>query len=201
MKELKKYEVLISLQNPQIFTDYCKKDVSHIVEMLGPFHDNMIELLLNLRKTLSLIACPRINKLYVSIVHEGLCTYSINALTSIYVYLIIIAICGMIIIMLRASWLETLRNDYDLCYQHDDERTTSLGLKSIPSFFDEIEHDDDFSLGYTQKSLRTEEYCNVSQKRKSEILYAEDGDLFSDAESANTTNKTKEQYDEISEES
>ena len=50
------------------------------------------------------VSCPRINTLYVDVVHNALCTDFATANTNGLLLLIIISFCGMILITLRSSW-------------------------------------------------------------------------------------------------
>jgi hypothetical protein len=75
------------------------------------FFDN-IQLLnkqfVNVNKVIKLaydaLSCPRINTLYVDVVHNALCTDFATANTNGLLLLIIISFCGMVLITLRSSW-------------------------------------------------------------------------------------------------
>ncbi len=54
---------------------------------------------------MDLFQCKNINNLYVNIVHEAGCTYTVNAIAWMLACSIVISICGLIMIMLRSSYL------------------------------------------------------------------------------------------------
>lgn len=54
---------------------------------------------------MDLFQCKNINNLYVNTVHEAGCTYSVNAIAWMLACSIVISICGLIMIMLRSSYL------------------------------------------------------------------------------------------------
>ncbi len=54
---------------------------------------------------MDLFQCKNINDLYVNTVHEAGCTYSVNAIAWMLACSIIISVCGLIMIMLRSSYI------------------------------------------------------------------------------------------------
>lgn len=57
------------------------------------------------------ISCPRINALYVTLAHETICTEAASAIARGFLFFIILGMSLMIIISLRASWLQTISED------------------------------------------------------------------------------------------
>mmetsp|Transcript_31841 Transcript_31841/g.66259 ORF Transcript_31841/g.66259 Transcript_31841/m.66259 type:complete len:142 (+) Transcript_31841:1541-1966(+) len=66
--------------------------------------DNLKILRDNADMTLDLIKCKNINDLYVNTMHDAACKYSVSALAWIFASALIIAVCGLIMIMLRSAY-------------------------------------------------------------------------------------------------
>ena len=77
--------------------------------------------------SLDLVKCENINKLYVNTVHEAGCTYSVDALAWIFASALVISVCGLIMIMLRASYypVEYLDMSDDWNLKPDPTRSAS----------------------------------------------------------------------------
>jgi len=53
---------------------------------------------------ISTLSCPRVNRLYASLIHDSLCTKTATGLASGFILLFIITICTMVLVSLRAAW-------------------------------------------------------------------------------------------------
>jgi hypothetical protein len=59
-------------------------------------------------RALNLLACERIVPIYTDIVYDGTCRYSISGFTWIFCGLFIVSVMGMIMIMFRSSFQNTV---------------------------------------------------------------------------------------------
>ena len=78
------------------FTDFSKLmiDMSNQLKLLKEQVD----------RSLDLVKCENINKLYVDIFHKAGCSYSVDAMAWIFTSSLVISVCGLIMIMLRSSY-------------------------------------------------------------------------------------------------
>jgi hypothetical protein len=78
------------------FTDFSKLmiDMSNQLKLLKEQVD----------RSLDLVKCENINKLYVDIFHKAGCSYSVDAMAWIFTSSLVISVCGLIMIMLRPSY-------------------------------------------------------------------------------------------------
>lgn len=89
----------------------CGTNVTTTVDALNVLQSSMKSLLGTAQQAESLLACERINLIYVQAVHESLCRNAVNGLTWVIVCLIVISICGMIMIGLRSALLHIKYRD------------------------------------------------------------------------------------------
>ena len=85
------YQAQIDFIGIDTLSQMCEQDVSNLVTVLKPLSLNLVELLQNVGRALSLIACQRVNQLFVNTFHDGICKHSINALTWTFSSLLTIA--------------------------------------------------------------------------------------------------------------
>lgn len=140
----------------------CKQDVSELVNVLSPMQDNLVELLQIFGRSLSLFSCQRINEMYVNTFHIGLCEYSINAISWIFVSLLVIAICGMVLITLRASWL--------IVKHEKDEEMGSMRLTSDIELSCSDEKNSQNNSRYDGKEREFESISYVSLSQEEELF-------------------------------
>jgi hypothetical protein len=78
------------------FTDFSKLmiDMSNQLKLLKEQVD----------RSLDLVKCENINKLYVDIFHKAGCSYSVDAMAWIFTSSLVISVCGLIMIMLRSAY-------------------------------------------------------------------------------------------------
>ena len=93
--------------NLSLLQEQCGRSFDNVVPVVKDMNDNLKVLRDNADMTLDLIKCKNINDLYVNTVHEAACTYSVSALAWIFASALIIAVCGLIMIMLRSAYYPT----------------------------------------------------------------------------------------------
>ena len=89
--------------NLDLLLDQCGRNYDSVVRLIKDMNISLRTLRNSADQTLSLVHCKNINKLYVNTVHEATCTYSVEALAWIFGSSLVISVCGLIIIMLRAA--------------------------------------------------------------------------------------------------
>ncbi len=82
----------------------CGRSFDEVVPVVKDMSDNLKILRDNADMTLDLIKCKNINDLYVNTMHDAACKYSVSALAWIFACALIIAVCGLIMIMLRSAY-------------------------------------------------------------------------------------------------
>jgi len=90
--------------NLDLLLDQCGRSYDSVVLLIQDMNNNLRTLQNSADQTLNLVQCRNINSLYVNTVHEATCTYSVEALAWIFASSLVISICGLIIIMLRAAY-------------------------------------------------------------------------------------------------
>lgn len=90
--------------NLDLLLDQCGRDYDSVVSLIKEMNTALRTLRNSADQTLSLVQCRNINELYVNTVHEATCTYSVEALAWIFGSALVISVCGLIIIMLRAAY-------------------------------------------------------------------------------------------------
>jgi hypothetical protein len=91
---------------------------------------NLAKLLTAIRRSLSSMSrslqCDHINPIYVVAAHETLCTKTLDASAYGFVMFLITAICSMVMITLRASWLRHIQEEK--VYHDEDEVAENMIL-------------------------------------------------------------------------
>ena len=91
----------------QIGTDQlerlCGIDFVPVQNILTEVNDNLDVLADSAERTLALTSCPAVNSLYVDAVHRGVCTESATGVVWIFSCLLVIAVCGMVMLVLRSA--------------------------------------------------------------------------------------------------
>lgn len=82
----------------------CGKSFEPFVRIAQAMNTNLDILKTEAANTLNLVSCKNINRLYVNTIHEATCTYAVDALAWIYSCSFIVAVCGMLMITLRAAY-------------------------------------------------------------------------------------------------
>jgi hypothetical protein len=91
---------------------------------------NLAKILTAIRRSISntreSLHCSVINPIYVQASHEALCTETLNAAVYGFIMFLIVAICTMIMITLRASWLRHIPEEK--VYHDEDEVAENMIL-------------------------------------------------------------------------
>ena len=82
----------------------CGKDFTDVTTVIIDMNNNLKLLKQQADRSLDLVKCENINKLYVNTFHEAGCTYSVDAMAWIFISSLVISVCGLIMIMLRSSY-------------------------------------------------------------------------------------------------
>ena len=85
----------------------CGRQFDNVLEIVENMSTNLKVLSKQVDMSLDLVKCKNINQLYVNTVHEAGCTYSVNAMAWIFSSSLVISVCGLIMIMLRAAYYPT----------------------------------------------------------------------------------------------
>lgn len=89
--------------NQDFLEAQCDKDFDEVLGLVNDMSDNLHVLQEQVDKSLELVKCENINKLYIQTIHETGCTYSVDAMAWIFASTLIISVCGLIMIMLRSA--------------------------------------------------------------------------------------------------
>eukprot|EP00586_Coscinodiscus_wailesii_P022786 CAMPEP_0172497228 /NCGR_PEP_ID=MMETSP1066-20121228/96904_1 /TAXON_ID=671091 /ORGANISM="Coscinodiscus wailesii, Strain CCMP2513" /LENGTH=547 /DNA_ID=CAMNT_0013269875 /DNA_START=144 /DNA_END=1787 /DNA_ORIENTATION=- len=89
----------------------CAGDVTSIQGTLQLLETNLSEQSKNTLEAISLTDCQPLNEIYVQAAHDATCDYSVTALIWIFASLMVLAVCGLTVITLRAAWLHIKRHD------------------------------------------------------------------------------------------
>lgn len=93
--------------NQGLLESQCGRNFDGVLEIVDEMHDNLVLLRRQVDYSLDLVKCENINSLYVNTVHEAGCTYSVDALAWIFASSLVVSVCGLIMIMLRAAYYPT----------------------------------------------------------------------------------------------
>mmetsp|Transcript_36722 Transcript_36722/g.53955 ORF Transcript_36722/g.53955 Transcript_36722/m.53955 type:complete len:563 (-) Transcript_36722:9-1697(-) len=103
--------------NPEELSELCGKDITPTIDSLGIVVTTLRDLIDVAKETIDLLSCENVlYPLYRRTFHEAGCTHSITGLSWILSSLVVITICGMTMITLRASWLHI---DYSASFKGD----------------------------------------------------------------------------------
>ncbi len=91
--------------NLKLLEQECGRNFSGVLQLIIDTNTNLRVLEDQASLAMDLFQCKNINNLYVNTVHEAGCTYSVNAIAWMLACSIVISICGLIMIMLRSSYL------------------------------------------------------------------------------------------------
>lgn len=90
--------------NQALLSDRCGREFTSVPKIVDDMDSNLNFLQQQVDASLDLINCESINKLYVNILHQAGCTDSMDAFVWIFASTLVISVCGLIMIMLRASY-------------------------------------------------------------------------------------------------
>jgi len=90
--------------NQALLSERCGREFTSVPKIVDDMDSNLNFLQKQVDASLDLINCESINKLYVDILHQAGCTDSMNAFVWIFASTLVISVCGLIMIMLRASY-------------------------------------------------------------------------------------------------
>ncbi|KAL9185990.1 hypothetical protein ACHAXT_005228 [Thalassiosira profunda] len=91
-------------ENQEMLEAQCGRRFDDVLDIVEDMNVNLKLLQEQVDLSLDLVKCESINELYVNTVHQAGCTYSVDALGWIFGSSLVISICGLIMIMLRASY-------------------------------------------------------------------------------------------------
>uniref|UniRef100_A0A7S0GNX2 Uncharacterized protein n=1 Tax=Proboscia inermis TaxID=420281 RepID=A0A7S0GNX2_9STRA len=123
-------------------SDACVANVIPAVASLTDFGSDITELLTDLNTFDEFTQCTRVNKLYVSLVHDTICNDVANGLGHSAICLMMMTIGCVGVIFLRASWMTYKPCEEDSYYQKEmppayvpvQARTYSSLQSSGPSY-------------------------------------------------------------------
>jgi len=118
--------------NQALLSERCGREFTSVPEIVDDMDSNLKFLQQQVDASLNLIKCESINKLYVDILHQAGCTDSVDAFVWIFASTLVISVCGLIMIMLRASYYPV---EY-LEISSDDEELGSIKQESTKSLED-----------------------------------------------------------------
>mmetsp|Transcript_3788 Transcript_3788/g.5810 ORF Transcript_3788/g.5810 Transcript_3788/m.5810 type:complete len:597 (+) Transcript_3788:228-2018(+) len=91
--------------NLSLLEQQCGRQFNGVLHLISGTNQNLRVLEDQASLAMDLFQCKNINDLYVNTVHEAGCTYSVNAIAWMLACSIIISVCGLIMIMLRSSYI------------------------------------------------------------------------------------------------
>ena len=136
--------------NLSLLLDQCGRSYDSVISLVKEINISLRTLRNSADQTLDLIQCRNINELYVNTVHEATCTYSVEALAWIFASTLIIAVCGLIIIMLRAAYYPEEYLELSKSWITSPTPTMSSPTKSKDS-------DDSFAVDKTPSDVTEEQ--------------------------------------------
>ena len=90
--------------NQALLSERCGREFTSVPKIVDDMDSNLKFLRQQVDASLDLIKCESINTLYVNILHQAGCTDSMDAFVWIFASTLVISVCGLIMIMLRASY-------------------------------------------------------------------------------------------------
>mmetsp|Transcript_32292 Transcript_32292/g.47368 ORF Transcript_32292/g.47368 Transcript_32292/m.47368 type:complete len:663 (-) Transcript_32292:186-2174(-) len=84
----------------------CGRDFGPTRTLISTSLTNMKTLNAAIIQIQSLICCERINRIYVLVAQQGTCNFLVTGLTWFFSSFVVVAICGLIMSMFRAAWLD-----------------------------------------------------------------------------------------------
>jgi len=91
-----------------ILSFVCQNDIAAIYADATLLYENLVQLHDSLARLIELSDCRFWNEIYVKAMYTGACTNNVRGMAWMYALLAVISICGWIMIMLRASWLDVV---------------------------------------------------------------------------------------------
>lgn len=144
-------------QSQDLLSAQCGREFGSVLEIVEDMSDNLKLLQQQVDVSLDLVSCENINKLYVNTVHEAGCTYSVTALSWIFASSLVISVCGMIMIMLRASY-----------YPCDYLELDDTWLKDVPTKSASRDSDDNTDPYSTKRGVQSAVPVQVPQVHASD---------------------------------
>lgn len=86
----------------------CNRDFRPLHRSLSQMVGVLDALLQASNRAISLLRCEKIVPVYTTFVYDGTCKYSVSGFTWIFACLFIVSCCGMIMIMFRSSYQNTV---------------------------------------------------------------------------------------------
>jgi hypothetical protein len=90
--------------NQDLLLAQCGRDFTELTNLMKDMSNTLKLLKQQAVRSLDLVRCENINKLYVNTFHEAGCTYSVDAMAWIFASSLVISVCGLIMIMLRSVY-------------------------------------------------------------------------------------------------
>ena len=82
----------------------CGRDFTDFSKLMTDMINQLKLLKQQADRSIDLVKCENINKLYVNTFHKAGCSYSVDAMAWIFTSSLVISVCGLIMIMLRSSY-------------------------------------------------------------------------------------------------
>ena len=86
----------------------CNRDFRPLHRSLGQMNGVLDALLQEANRALNLLSCETIVPIYTDVVYDGTCKYSVSGFAWIFSCLLIMSVMGMIMIMFRSSYQNTV---------------------------------------------------------------------------------------------
>lgn len=119
---------------------HCNRNLDGVDLLIQNVQDLFRLTLASVQRIMDLLSCERIVPLYTTSVYEGTCEYSSKAVFWIYCSALVMAVMGMLMITLRASY-KLSKYDYDPDYQDDYENKDVKDDHNMDVGYDD-DHDD-----------------------------------------------------------
>ena len=104
--------------------DFCDTEFQSLSASLLSHYEQLNDLA---TEALDLVSCERIVPLYQEPIHAGMCNLSISGITWAFTSLLVIAVAGLIMIMLRSSWQGDQVNGAHFVVAHSNAGANIVG--------------------------------------------------------------------------
>jgi hypothetical protein len=97
--------ILLSAESSLAITNSCTLDWTPAMGAVAKIIGNLSRMIDILQTVMSIVSCERIIPIFTTVLHDGTCTYSVQAFTWAFVSFLVIATMGIVMILFRSAYL------------------------------------------------------------------------------------------------